>query len=185
MLLRIKLAAWAMAAGAAVPVLAGAPAMASSRPVTGPEIASGVLAGKAATSSVPAFALTWRGLVNTHSVFRPRGSGPQQGRRYTFTTSAGKLAVVVTARPAGRQSPDLKACRFAVTTYVVFAVVGGKSTRRFAGTSGPGVLLLSFAGYSPRYTAGRKKGQCNTSPGAAELAQGAVASFDLSVVLKT
>jgi hypothetical protein len=44
--------------------------------------------------------------------------------------------------------PNLKACPFCVT--VVFAVVGGKSTGRLAGTPGPGVLLLSFAGYSPR-----------------------------------
>jgi hypothetical protein len=46
--------------------------------------------------------------------------------------------------------PSLKACHCCVI--VVFAVVGGKSTGRFTGTPGPGVLLLSFAGYNPRYT---------------------------------
>jgi hypothetical protein len=33
---------------------------------------------------------------------------------------------------------NVKACHFAFTTYVAFAVVGGKSTGAFAGDSGPG-----------------------------------------------
>ena len=40
------------------------------------------------------------------------------------------------------------------------------------------------AGYGPRYTSGPKKGQCNMSPNAPELAKGAVASFLLSAVLR-
>ena len=63
--------------------------------------------------------------------------------------------------------------------------MGGQSTGKFAGTSGPGAVQVYFAGYGPRYTSGPHKGQCNTSPNAPELAKGAVASFVLSAVLTT
>ena len=91
--------------------------------------------------------------------------------------------MVVTADPTNTQSFNLKACHFSFATYVVFAVLGGKSTGKFAGTSGPGAVEVYGAGYGARYTSGPKKGQCNTSPNAPELAKGAVASFVLSAVL--
>jgi len=79
---------------------------------------------------------------------------------------------------------NLKTCHFAVTTRVVFGVLGSKSTGKFHETSGRGAVKVYFAGYGPRYTSGPKKGQCNTSPNAPELAKGAVASFTLSAVLR-
>ena len=183
MKLRIKLAALTMAGGAAGVVLAGTPAMASSQAITGPEVAYGAVYGKPATANNPVIPVAWRGLVNAYGVFSPSGPAPKKGQRHTFTTSAGNLAVVVTAKPTNTQSINIKACHFAFTTYVVFAVVGSKSTGEFAGTSGPGAVKVYFAGYGPRYTSGPKKGQCNTSPNAPELAKGAVASFLLSAVL--
>ena len=130
--------------------------------------------------------MAWRGLVNTHGVFSTGGSGPpKKGQQHTFITSAGNLTVVVTAAPTNIQSFSPSACRFSATTYVVFAVVGGQSTGKFAGTSGPGAVQVYFAGNGPRYTSGPHKGQCNTSPNAPELAKGAVASFVLSAVLTT
>jgi hypothetical protein len=90
---------------------------------------------------------------------------------------------VVTTAPTNSQSFNPKACHFSATTYVVFAVVGGKSTGKFAGTSGPGAIQAHFAGYGPRYKSGPHKGQCN--PNAPELAKGAVATFLLSAVLTT
>ena len=183
MQLRIKLAALALAGGTAALVLTGAPALASSQAITGPESAYSVLYGKPATANNPIFPVAWRGLVNAHGVFSPTGPTPTKGQHHTFTTSAGNLTVVVTATPTSSQSFNPKACRFSFTTYVVFAAVGSQSTGKFAGTSGPGAVQVYGAGYVPRYTSGKHKGQCNTSPNAPELAKGAVASFLFSAVL--
>ena len=187
MQLRIKLAALAMAGGTAALVLTAAPALASSHAtsnaVTGPEIAYGAVYGKPATANNPVIPVTWRGLVNAHGVFSTNGPAPTKGQHHTFTTSAGNLAVVVTAAPTSSQSFNVKACHFSFTTYVVFATLGGKSTGKFAGASGPGAVQVYFAGYGPRYKSGPKKGQCNSSQNAPELAKGAVASFLLSAVL--
>ncbi len=189
MQLRIKFAALAMAGGAVALVLTGAPALASSqaasKAITGPEIAYGVIYGKPATANNPVIPVVWRGLVHAHGVFSPNGPAPKKGQHHTFTTSAGKLTVVVTAPPTKSQSVNVKACHFAFSTRVVFAVVGGKSTGKFHRASGRGAVKVYFAGYGPRYTSGPKKGQCNTSPNAPELARGAVASFQLDAVLTT
>jgi hypothetical protein len=185
MQLRIKLAALAMAGGTAALVLAATPAMASSHAITGPEIAYGAIHGKPATANNPVIPVTWLGLVNAHGVFSTSGPPPKKGQQHTFITSAGDLTVMVTAPPTNSQSFNLKACHFSFTTDVVFAVLGAKSTGAFAGTSGPGAVQVHFAGYGSRYTSGPKKGQCNTSPNAPELAKGAVASFVLSAVLTT
>jgi hypothetical protein len=184
MQLRIKLAALAMAGGAAALVLAGTPAMASNQAVTGQETAYDILYGKPAAANNPVFTLAWRGLVYAHGTFSPTGPEPKKGQAHTFTTSAGNLAVVITAPPSNSQTADLKTCHFSFTTRVVFAVVGGKSTGKFHGASGKGAVKLYGAGYAPRYTSGPKKGQCNTSPNAPELAKGAVASFSLGAVLR-
>ena len=187
MQLRIKLAALAMAGGTAALVLAGAPALAStqapSHAITGPEVAYGAVYGKAATANNPVIPVAWRGLVRAHGVFSTNGPPPTKGQHHTFVTSAGKLVVVVTAPPTNSQSFNLKACHFSFTTYVVFKVVGSKSTGKFAWTQGPGAVKVYGAGYGPRYTSGPQKGQCNTSPNAPELAKGAVESFLLSAVL--
>jgi hypothetical protein len=183
MQLRIKLAALALAGGTAALVLTGSPALASSQAITGPESASGVLYGKPAAVNNPVFSVAWRGLVNAHGVFSPTGPTPTKGQHHTFTTSAGNLTVVVTATPTSSQSFNSNTCRFSFTTYVVFAAVGSQSTGKFAGNSGPGAVQVYGAGYVPRYTSGKHKGQCNTSPTAPELAKGAVASFLLSAVL--
>jgi len=189
MQLRTKLTALAMAGGTAALVFSGVPALASShapsKPITGPEIASGVIHGKRATANNPIIPVAWRGLVTAHGVFSTGGGPPpRKGQRHTFTTSAGNLRVVVTARPTNTQHFNVKACHFSFATYVVFAVLGGRSTGRFAGTSGPGAVQVRFAGFGPRHKSGPKKGQCNTSPRAPELAKGAVASFRLSAVLR-
>ncbi|MGP0026418.1 MAG: hypothetical protein ACLPKE_24150 [Streptosporangiaceae bacterium] len=185
--LRIKLAALAMAGGTAALVLAGAPALASTqaagKAITGPEIAYGAVYGKPATANNPVIPVAWRGLVHAHGVFSTNGPAPTKGQHHTFTTSAGNLAVVVTANPTNSQSINVKACHFAFTTRVAFAVVGSKSTGEFHGTSGRGAVLVYFAGYGPRYKSGPHKGQCNTSQNAPELAKGAVASFQLKAVL--
>ena len=189
MQLRIKLAAVAMAGGTAALVLAGTPALASSHAVSqaviAPESAFGAVYGQAATVNNPAIPLAWRGQVYSHSVFSPDGGAPKKGQDYTFTTSAGNLTVVVTAPPTNGQSVNAQSCHFAFWTDVVFSAVGGKSTGKFAGTSGPGAVEFYEAGYVPRYTSGKHKGQCNLSNNAPELAKGAIGTFLLSAVLTT
>lgn len=186
MKLRMKLAALAVAGGTAALVLAGSPALASSNSITGPEVAYGAVYGKPATANNPVIPVAWRGLVRAHGVFSTGGGGgPKKGQHHTFVTSAGNLTVVVTAPPTSSQSFNVKACFFSFTTYVVFKVVGSQSTGKFAWARGPGAVKVYFAGYGPRYTSGKHKGQCNTSPNAPELAKGAVASFLLSAVLTT
>jgi len=175
--LTMKLAGLVVA-GAAAASMAATPALAS---VTGPEYASGAVYGKAAAANNPVIPLTWRGLVNAHSKFSPGGSAPKKGSHYTFTTSAGKFTVLITAPPANYASVNVKACHFAASTYVAFTALGGRSTGRFHGLSGPGAVKVYFAGYGPRYTSGKKKGQCNMN--APELAKGAVATFVLSATL--
>jgi hypothetical protein len=185
MKLRMKLAALAMAGGTAALVLAATPALASSNSITGPEIAYGAVYGKAATANNPVIPVSWRGVVRAHGVFSTNGPPPAKGQHHTFVTSAGNLTVVVTAPPTNSQSFNAKACQFSFTTYVVFKVVGSKSTGKFAWTQGPGAVKVSGAGYVPRYKSGPHKGQCNASPNAPELAKGAVESFLLSAVLTT
>jgi hypothetical protein len=184
---RMKIAALAVASSAAALVLAATPALASGpeapTAITGPESAYGVVYGKLAT--IPVIPMGWRGLVATHGVFVPRGNVPKKGQNVTFRTWAGKLVTVVTATPTTSQTFNLKTCYFTDTTDVPFSAVGSKSTRKFAGVSGPGAVEVYFAGYAPRLMYGPNKGQCNTNPNAPELARGAVASALLSAVLTT
>jgi hypothetical protein len=182
MKLSTKLAALSAAGGTAMLVLGSTPALASSPTVT--ETAYGAVYGKAAAANNPAIPLAWRGLVDTHGIFSSSGPQPKKGQHHTFTTSAGKLTVQVTAPPTSSQNVNLKACHFSFSLHVPFAVVGRQSTGKFAGASGHGTAILTGAGYGPRYTSGPHKGQCNTNQNAPEPAKGAVATFKLSVDLK-
>ena len=133
------------------------PALASSMSVTGPEIAYGAVHGKAATANNPVIPLKWRGLVHAHGVFS-RTAPPR--RRASTTRSPprrGNLAVVVIAKPTNTQSFNVKACHFAFTTRVVFAALPGKSTGKFTGATGHGVVVVYFAGFGPRFTSGPRR----------------------------
>jgi len=187
---RMKLAALGVAAGTAALVLAATPALAgshaASKGITAPETAYGAVYGKAAIANNLTIPAGWRGLVYTSGVFTTGGTGPpKKGQDHTFTTSAGNLTVVVTAPPTNGESFNAQACHFSFWTDVVFSVVGSKSTGKFAGTSGPGAVEVYGAGYVPRYTSGKHKGQCNTSNNAPELVKGAIGTFLLSAVLTT
>lgn len=183
MRLIFTIAAFVIAAATGL-ALGPAPAMASSQPLASPEIAWGALSGQPATAAKPVIPLAWRGMVNSQSTFAASGPLPKKGQSYTFATSAGKLTVAITAAPVNIENINTKACYFTFATYLAFTVVSGKSTGGFARASGSGEVQIYFAGYGPRYASGPKKGQCNTSPSAPELAKGAVASFVLSAVLK-
>ena len=138
MKLRMKLAALAMAGGTAALVLAGSPALASMS-VTGPEIAYGAVYGKPATANNPIIPLKWRGLVHAHGGFSPNGPAPKKGQHHTFATSAGNLVAVVIAKPTNTQSFNVKACHFAFTTRVVFAVCPARAPE-----SSPGQRAMAW-----------------------------------------
>lgn len=181
--LREKLGALAVVAGAtAVVVLAGGPALASSRAgarsVTGPEVIAGALHGKAAVANIPIVRVHLRGVVSAHGTLSLASS---KSKTHRISSSAGNLVVQGTGYKHATQTENAKTCRFTFTQDITFRVLGGKSTGAFAGASGPGAAQVYFAAFEPRYTSGQKKGQCNGN--ANPLARGAVASFLGSVVL--
>ena len=189
MQLRIKLAAMAVAGTVSMALVAGVPALASSqaaasRAVTGPEVISGSVHGKAALANAPIIPLQWQGLVTTKSVINlGGGGGPHKGSVKTLTSPAGKLTVMVTSTPTQSQSFNTKTCRFSFVQDIPVTVLGGKSTGAFAGSSGPGAAQVSFAATGPRFKSGPKKGQCN--PNGNPIVKTAVASFLASLVLTT
>jgi hypothetical protein len=179
---RIGPAMIGIAAAALLCGVGGPTAMASSSVTT--ETAHGVLHGAAAAANVSVIPLAWQGLVDTHGTFTPPSSPPKKGALVAFPTSAGKVTIELTAPSDANGNFNPKTCYAAYTVNVVFAVVGGKSTGKFAGASGTGTGKFYGAGYSPRYTSGPHKGQCNTSPNAPTLPNGAVEGFQLSADLR-
>ncbi len=164
-------------------VLAGVPALASSHAsasesVTGPEVITGTVHGHAAVVGYPKLRLALRGLVTTH------GSVVLAQTQSVVKTPVGTLLI----KPVGKQqkpavSRNFKTCQYRATLYLIGRVNGSKSTGTFAGASGPFATQIYFAGYLPRYTSGKHKGQCNFSGLVEPLSKGAVASFLSSVVL--
>ena len=159
MQLRTKLMAVAMAGGtAALRFWGSRPWRAAMRPASRSRARRSPTAsihGKRATVNNPVIPVAWRGLVTADGVFSTGGGPPpKKGQRHTFTTSAGNLTVVVTAKPMNTQHFNLKACHFSFATYVAFRVAGGRSTGKFAGTSGPGAVQVRFAGFGPRHKSG-------------------------------
>jgi len=182
-----KLAAIAVAAAAAAALTAGAPALASSSrgngaitSLTGPEVISGTVHGREALVNHPVIALHWSGLLSARSMIRLGGPGIRRGDVRYLRSPAGRLYVRFTRRPQSRHFFDSRTCRFGYVQDLPLRVLGGRSTRQFAGASGPGAVQLWFSGYLPRYTSGQKKGQCrNAQP----LTRGAKATFLASLVL--
>jgi hypothetical protein len=185
--LKMKITALTVAGSAAALVLAATPALASShgvsKPGSGQESAYGVVYGRQAT--IPVIPMKWRGLVETHGIFSPRGNPPEKGQSVTFTTSAGDFVAEVTARPVSHQTFDRRTCYVTDTTDVDFRADGRESSGEFSGLSGRGTASAYFAGYTPRLMHGPKKGECNTDPNAPEITKGAVASVSLNAVLTT
>ncbi len=184
MQLKMKLAAVAVSSAASVALVAGAPALASShtsKAVTGPEVITGTVHGKKALAKAPVIPLRFAGLVTTRSVINLGGSGPHKGSVKTFRTPAGNLTVMVTSKPTSHSASNPKTCRFSFSENIPVTVLGSKSSRAFAGASGPGAVQVSFAANAPRFKSGPKKGQCN--PKGKPIAKTAVASFLGSLVL--
>lgn len=166
------------AAGAILLVAGGGFAVASAgahTPVTGPEVVSGVVHGKAAIASTTHIPLTLTGVVATTDRGFVLGNGG--GNTHTLATAAGKLTVHGSSKQQTTQTMNAKTCRFSYTARQQFTFVPNLSTGKFAGATGPGAYQIHFAAYAPRYTSGKHKGQCNTGSRVAPLPGGAVASF--------
>ena len=187
MALTTKLAATMVAAAATTVLAAGTPALASSHgngaitSLTGPEVISGTVHGREALLSHPAIPLRWSGLVPTHSVVRLGGPSIRKGDIKSLSSPAGRLGVVFTRKPQSRHSFNARTCQYGYVEELPLRVLGGRSTRQFAGASGPGAVQVGFSGYLPRYTSGPRKGQCRTN--AQPLNRGAKATFLASLVL--
>jgi hypothetical protein len=172
------------AAAAALLVAGGGLAVASassSASVSGPEVVSGAVHGKAALANVTHIPLTLAGVVGTTD--RGFALGPGGGNTHSLATPAGKLTVRGTGKQAQTQTLNPKSCRFSDVVRQKFNFVPNLSTGAFAGASGPGAYQITFAAYAPRYTSGPHKGQCDTSNNAQPLAKGAIASFLAAGVL--
>ena len=164
-----------------IPALAASQASAS-RTVTGPEAIAGAVHGNKALSNSPAIPLRWQGLVVTASVIKlGGGGGPHKGSVKTLKSPAGNLTVKVSSKPTSSQALNHKTCRFSFTEDIPVTVLGSRSTKAFAGASGPGAVQILFAATAPRFKSGPKKGQCNIN--GQPSAKGAVASFLASLVL--
>ncbi len=180
-----RVIAIAVAGAASVALVAAAPALAASKasasaPVTGPEVIAGAVHGSKALSNNPAIPLRWQGVVTTASVIKlGGGSGPHKGSVKTLKSPAGNLTIKVTAKPTSSQAFNHKTCRQSFTEDIPVSVLGGKSTKAFAGSSGPGAVQIFFAASLPRFKSGPKKGQCNLNG----RPKNAIASFLASLVL--
>lgn len=183
--LKVSLSALAAAGGVTAVMLAALPAVASSHAtatLTGPEVISGTVTGKAALANAPVIPLRFAGLVATAAKVDLGGGGPpHKGQTKTLKTPAGNLTVMVSAKPQTTQSVNPKTCKEAFSQYIVVTVVGGKSTGAFAGASGPGAVQIAFRAIAPKFKSGPNKGKCN--PNGQPSPKGAVATFLASTVL--
>jgi hypothetical protein len=153
----------------------------AAKPTTGPEAITGAVHGKAALANVTHIPLTLAGVVPTTD--RGFTLGPGGGNTHTLTTPAGKLTVTGLGKPSNAQTLNPRTCLMTYTSRQQLKFVGGKSTGKFAGASGPGAYQVYFAAYLPRFTSGKHKGQCDAANNAQPLAKGAVATFLAAGVL--
>lgn len=182
-LLKVKAGILMLTGGALTLMLTGGPALAATqvtpKTVTGPEVISGTVFGKAATANQPRIPLHLRGVVNTTDPNFVLANS--NSKHHTLVTRAGRLTVLVTGKEQDTPKLNDKTCHATFIGRDTLTVVGG--TRAFAGASGPGAFQVAFAAFFPRYTSGKHKGQCNFSNNAQPLNRGAVASFLATAVL--
>ena len=166
------------AAAAVLLVAGGGLAVASagsSASVSGPEVVSGTVHGKAALANTPHIPLTLTGVVSTRDRSFVLGNG--HSNTHTLVTAGGKLGVKGSGKQTSSQSVNSKTCH---VTYIVrqkFNFVPSLSTGAFAGAMGPGAYQITFSAYVPRYKSGNHKGQCNFGNNVQPLTKGAVANF--------
>ena len=163
----------AVVAAAAVTGLAVA-ACSSSSSTSGTEHFSSVLHGQATMgNTIP---LTYTGPVNTTGSFNAAGPGPKVGQERTFPTKAGTLELKVTkvpVNPQGTTTYNSTTCAGVSKTVVDYSVLGSKSTGKFKGATGSGVVTFIFSGTAPRLS----NGKCNESSSVEPITSTAYLSF--------
>jgi len=148
---------------------------ASSASMSGIERFTGKVTGAAAVANNTTIPLTWTGPVRTTGSFSTNGPPPAKGQHHTFATAAGKFTVVVSAVPTNVQKVlSASSCQLEYVTTVRYTVDGMASTGKFAGSTGSGVVTVSFTAYLPKLA----DGKCNMSNNAQPLAKGASAVFN-------
>jgi hypothetical protein len=158
------------AAVAAMAVLSGGSALASTqqpafpRVIAGPEAIFGTVYGRAANAPRPVIPVRLVGVVNTFGFVYVR-----PGHFHVLPTRVGKLFVLDIGRPQITTTFNFKTCYATFTLRQVARVVGG--TGAFYRAFGPAAYQLFHAAMFPR----SKKGVCwfKTRP----LNKGAVLSF--------
>jgi hypothetical protein len=142
--------------------------------MSGIERATGKLTGAAALANNATIPLKWTGPVDTTGSFSTGTAAPAKGQHHTFTTAAGNLAVVVSAAPKEVQKVvSSRSCLFEDVTTVPYTVNGAASTGKFAGSTGSGVVTVSFTAFVPKLS----DGKCNLSNNVQPLAKGAAGVF--------
>ena len=123
-------------ASAALLVVGGGLAVASTaarHPVTGPEVVSGGVTGRAAIANVPHIPRTLVGVVATPDRGFVLGRGP--GNTHPLTTPVGKLTVIGVGRQHQMQSVNATTCHVRLTIRQQFTFVPSLSTGKFAGAT--------------------------------------------------
>lgn len=142
-----------IAAALALSALALIVGCSSSKPASGTEtFTSGkVTSPKILNAKATVLPLTFSGQVHATGSITLSGPPPAKGQTHTFVTSAGKLVVLSTRKPAEKSSwldAKLPTCLAANQTTVWYRVEGSKSTGKFAGASGTGVVQVTFVSNS-------------------------------------
>jgi hypothetical protein len=149
-----------------------ATAKATPTAMSGIETFAGQVTGAAALANNLTIPLKWTGPVITTSTFSTGGSPPKKGEHHTFKTAAGNFTVAVSGTVTNTQKLlSASSCQFEFATTVPYTVDGAASTGKFAGSTGSGVVTVTFHAYLPKLASGK----CNESNNAQPLTKGALA----------
>jgi len=150
-----------------------ATAKATPTATSGIETFTGQVTGAAALANNLTIPLKWTGPVITTSTFSTGGSAPKKGQHHTFQTAAGNFTVAVSGTVTNTQKLlSASSCQFEFATAVPYTVDGAASTGKFAGSTGSGVVTVTFQAYLPKLASGK----CNESNNAQPLTKGALAA---------
>jgi len=150
-----------------------ASAKATPTATSGIETFAGQVTGAAALANNVTIPLKWTGPVITTSTFSTGGSAPKKGQHHTFQTAAGNFTVAVSGTVTNTQKLlSASSCQFEFATAVPYTVDGAASTGKFAGSTGSGVVTVTFQAYLPKLASGK----CNESNNAQPLTKGALAA---------
>jgi hypothetical protein len=151
-----------------------ATAKASPTSMSGIERFTGKVTGAPALANNLTIPLTYTGPVHTTGSFATGTPSPVKGQHHTFATAAGNFTVIISATPKIVQKVLAGTCLLEFVTTVQYTVDGTASTGKFAGSTGSGVVTVSFSAVLPKLA----NGKCNESNSAQPSAKGAIGLFN-------